>query len=176
MRCRRWGTLPPLSLEARHEGLSVLSNRSCSSAAFCCRPYTWFSPVRSHMGRRYASWLNAVNPLCRGWLLGRRVLSIRGGISVAARWPYGRDLGGHARHCVGSCSLLCCHYGCELELPLCPPYRIFDRDYSVFDRGGMAFGEASLKPFVRVCSSPPGEARPYSAFWRFLPHCCRIVG
>ena len=37
-------------LEARHEGFSVLSNRSCSSAAFCCRTYTWFSPVRSHMG------------------------------------------------------------------------------------------------------------------------------
>jgi len=44
------GTLPPLSLEARRESFSVLSNRSCSSAAFCCRTYTWFSPVRSHMG------------------------------------------------------------------------------------------------------------------------------
>ena len=85
--------------------------------------------------------------------LGRRVLSIRGGISVAARWPSGRDFGGHARHCVGSRSLLCRHHGCELEIPLYPPYRFFNRDYSVFDCGGMAFSEANLKPFVRVCSS-----------------------
>ena len=32
----------------------------------------------------------------------------------------------------------------------------------------------SLKPFVRVCPSPPGERRPYSAFWRFRSHCWRI--
>ena len=44
------GTLRPLFLEARHEGLSVLSNRRCSSAVFCCRTYTWFSPVRSQLG------------------------------------------------------------------------------------------------------------------------------
>src|SRR5207302_10926905 len=36
-------------------------------------------------------------------------------------------------------------------------YRFFNRDYSVFDCGGMAFSEANLKPFVRVCSSLPGE-------------------
>ena len=39
----------------------------------------------------------------------------------------------------------------------------------------MAFSEANLKPFVRVCSSLPGEPHPYSAFWRFRSHCWRIV-
>ena len=94
-----------------------------------------------------------LGPLCRGWILGRRVLSIRGGISVAARWPFGRDFGGHARHCVGSRSLLCRHHGCVLEIPLHPPYCFFNRDYSVLECGRMAFSEANLKPFVRVCSS-----------------------
>lgn len=65
----------------------------------------------------------------------------------------GRDFGGHARHCVGSRSLLCRHHGCELEIPLYPSYRFFNRDYSVFDCGGLAFSEANLKAFVRVCSS-----------------------
>src|ERR1017187_6644169 len=50
MRGGHCGTLPPLSLEAFHEGFSAFSNRSGSSAAFCCRTYTWFSSVRSHMG------------------------------------------------------------------------------------------------------------------------------
>jgi hypothetical protein len=50
VRAEHSGTLQPLSLEARHEGLSVLSNRRCASAVFCGRTYTWFSPVRSHMG------------------------------------------------------------------------------------------------------------------------------
>ncbi|MBZ5625572.1 MAG: hypothetical protein LAQ69_43780, partial [Acidobacteriia bacterium] len=54
-------------------------------------------------------------------------------------------------------SLLCSHHSCELEIPLYPPYRFFNRDYIVFDCGGMAFSEANLKPFVRVCSSLPGE-------------------
>ena len=39
----------------------------------------------------------------------------------------------------------------------------------------MAFSEANLKPFVRVCSSLPGEPHPYSAFWRFRSHCWRIL-
>src|ERR1017187_4690154 len=63
MRGRHCGKLPPLSLEAGHEGFAVLSNRSYSSAAFCRRTYTWFSPVRSHMGSWCTSWLNAVNSL-----------------------------------------------------------------------------------------------------------------
>jgi hypothetical protein len=78
---------------------------------------------------------------------------------VAARWPSGRDFGGHARHCVGSCSLLCRHHGCELEIPLHPPFSFFNRDYSVFDGGGMAFSEGNLKPFVRL--SWVGTARMF---------------
>ena len=50
LRAGHTGTLPPLSLEARREGFSVLSNRSFSSAAFCYRTHTWVSPVRSQMG------------------------------------------------------------------------------------------------------------------------------
>src|SRR5882672_7156470 len=49
-----------ISLEASHEGFSVLSDCGRASAAFCRRTYTWFSPVRARMGSRYASWLNAV--------------------------------------------------------------------------------------------------------------------
>jgi hypothetical protein len=66
-------------------------------------------------------------------------------------WPSGRDFGGHAPHRVGSRSLLCRHHGRELELSLCSAYRFFHRDHSVFGRRGMAFGEASLNPFVSAC-------------------------
>jgi hypothetical protein len=40
----------------------------------------------------------------------------------------------------------------------------------------MAFSEANLKPFVRVCSSLTREPHPYSAFWRFRSHFWRIFG
>jgi hypothetical protein len=86
------------------------------------------------------------------WILGRLVLSLRGGVRVAAGWPGGRDVGGHARHGVGSRSLLCRHHGCELEVPLYPPYRFFNLDYSVPNCGGMVFSEANLKPIVRIAS------------------------
>jgi hypothetical protein len=78
----------------------------------------------------------------------RRVLSILGDISVAARWPSGRDFGAPARHCVGTRPLLCCHHGCKLEIPLYPAYRFLNPDYSVFGCGGMAFSEANLRPLV----------------------------
>jgi hypothetical protein len=58
-------------------------------------------------------------------------------------------LAAHACYCVGSRSLLCRHHSCELAVPFCPAYRFFNRDYSVFGRGGMAFSEAGLKPFIR---------------------------
>src|SRR5579864_4524351 len=59
----RCGTLPPLSSEARHEGVFVLSNLSCPSAAFCGWAYARFSTVRSRMGSGCTSWLNAVHSL-----------------------------------------------------------------------------------------------------------------
>jgi hypothetical protein len=72
---------------------------------------------------------------------------------MAARWPFGKDFGIYARDGVGSCSLLCRHQGCELEMRLYHPYPFFNCDYRVSDCGSMAFSEANLKPFVRVCSS-----------------------
>jgi integrase len=48
---------------ARYESVYLLSSRCCSSAAFCCRTHAWVSPVRSQMGRRRASWLNALDSL-----------------------------------------------------------------------------------------------------------------
>jgi hypothetical protein len=53
--------------------------------------------------------------------------------------------------------LLCRHHGCELEIPLYPPYRFLSGDYGVFDCGSMAFSAANLKPLVRVRSGLPGE-------------------
>ena len=46
------------------------------------------------------------------------VLSIRGDIGMAARWPSGSDSGAHAWHCLGVRPLLCRHHGSELEIPL----------------------------------------------------------
>ena len=40
--------------------------------------------------------------------------------------------------------LLCCYHGCQLDIPLYPPYRFFARDYSVFDFGCMAFIEVGF--------------------------------
>jgi hypothetical protein len=82
---------------------------------------------------------------CCGWILCGSILFFRGDISVATRWPSGRDFSAHARHRVGLRCLLCRHYACELEVPLYPPYRFFNRYYTVFDFGSMAFGEANLK-------------------------------
>jgi hypothetical protein len=45
---------------------------------------------------------------------------------------------------VGFRSLLCRHHGSELEIPLYPPYRFFNRDYSVFDCGGVALSQDKL--------------------------------
>ena len=67
---------------------------------------------------------------------------------MATRWPSSRDLGAHAQHRVGVRSLLCRHHGYKLEIPLHPSYRLFRRDHGLFDCGGMAFHEASLKPLV----------------------------
>jgi len=118
-----------------------------------------------------------LGPLCRGWILSRRVLSIRGGISVAA--------GGLPQRLWRSCASLCgsrsllAAIRCELEIPLYPPHRFFNRDYSVFDCGSM-FSEANLKPFVRVCSSLPGEpprsqlsggSGPIAGYPEVIPGC-----
>ena len=114
-------------------------------------------------------------PLRRGGVLGRGILSVRGGISVAVRRPSGRDFGNHARDRVGSRPLFCRHHVSELEVPLSSPCRLFNGDYSVFNCGGVAVSENKLKLFVRVRrnrsgkSSPPSDCR-YSTSLGECPH------
>jgi hypothetical protein len=79
-------------------------------------------------------------------------------VALAARSTSDRALA--AMRVTVSAFALCCHYGCELQIPIDPPYRFFNRDYSVFDCGGTAFNEGGLKPLVRVCYSVPGELQP----------------
>ena len=70
---------------------------------------------------------------------------------MAARRSSGSDFSAHARHCVGVRPLLCRHYGCELEIPLCPAHRFFIRNYDMFDCGGMAFSKAGFHaPIAKV--------------------------
>jgi len=63
---------------------------------------------------------------------------------MAARWTSGNDSGANAQHCVGVRPLLCRHHGCELEIPLYHTHRFLNRDYIMFDCGGMAFSEAGF--------------------------------
>ena len=58
----------------------------------------------------------------------------------------------HASHRVGFRSLFCRDHGCKLEIPLYPPDRFLIGNYSVFDRGSMAFSAANLKLLVCVGS------------------------
>jgi hypothetical protein len=69
---------------------------------------------------------------------------------VAARRASRRDSGGHAPYRVGSRSFFCRHHDSELDIPLYHPDRIFNRDYGVFNRGGVALSENELKLFVSV--------------------------
>jgi hypothetical protein len=71
---------------------------------------------------------------------------------------------------VGSRSLLCRHRDCELEIPLYPPYRFFNRDYRVFGCGGMAFSEANLKSFALVPACLMSRTRT-QPFWRLRSYC-----
>jgi hypothetical protein len=91
-----------------------------------------------------------IGPLCGGRILCRRVLSIRGEIGMAARWPSGSDFGAHARHCVGVRPLLCRHHGFELEIPLYHTHRFLNPDYIMFDCGGMAFSEADFHASIAI--------------------------
>src|SRR6266404_1259801 len=94
-----------------------------------------------------------VDTLLGGRILCRRALSIRGDIGMAARRPSGSDFGAHARHCVGVRSLFCRHHSCELEIPFCHTHRFLDRDYIMFDCGGMAFSEADFHASVAIVRS-----------------------
>jgi len=85
-----------------------------------------------------------------GRILYRRILSIRGDIGVAARWPSGSNFGAHARHCVGVRLLLCHHHGCELDLSFCHTDRFLNRDHIMFDCGSMAFNEAGFHASITI--------------------------
>ena len=63
------------------------------------------------------------------------------GIGVAARPPAARIFGAHARHGVGVRPLLCRHHGFELEILFCYSHRFLNRNYIMFDCGGMACNE-----------------------------------
>ena len=53
-------------------------------------------------------------------------------------------LGAHARSSVGACHLLCRRDNFELEILLYRACRICNRDYDVFDCGGVALSEDRL--------------------------------
>ena len=85
-------------------------------------------------------------------------LSIRSGISVAAGRPSGRNFGGHARHSMGACPLLCRRDDFELDILLHLTYHFLNPDYCVFDCCGMALREANLrKPFCHGDHRAHGE-------------------
>jgi len=99
---------------------------------------------------------HVLGPLRGGRILCRRALSIRGDIGMAARRPSSSDFGAHARHCVGVRALFCRHHSCELEIPFCHTHRFLNRDYIMFDCGGMAFSETDFHASVAIARS---EAR-----------------
>jgi hypothetical protein len=63
--------------------------------------------------------------------------------------------------------LLCRHHRCELEIPLYRAHRFLNRDYFMFDCGGMAFSEAgfyaSIAIVERIQTAPLPE-------WRWLSY------
>ncbi len=82
-------------------------------------------------------------------------------LGAVLAWQLGglppESLSRHAHHCVGVRPLLCRHHGFELEILFYYSHRFLNRDYLMFDCSGMALSEGNLKPFVRICSSLPGD-------------------
>ena len=167
MRAEHGATLQRLCLEARYEGIYVLSNRRCSSAVFCRRTVhsVFASPIPPGELIRFLAQCSRFSfREVQGFSRTDWDLFVAAGFSVGVfflfaailawqlRWPSGSDFSAHARHCVGVRPLLCRHHGCELEIPLYPPYRFLTGDYGVFDCRGMAFRAANLK-LIRMCSS-----------------------
>ena len=91
-----------------------------------------------------------LGPLSSGWILRRRVLSIRSDFGVAAGRPSGSKLGAHARHFVGIRPLLCRHHRRQLEVPLHLTHRILNRDHTLFGCGSMAFSKAGHDRSVAI--------------------------
>jgi hypothetical protein len=57
--------------------------------------------------------------------------------------------------------LLCRHHGGELEIPLYPAHRFLNRDYNLFDCGGMASSEAGFQVSIAIVM-PVEKRRPGS--------------
>ena len=96
-------------------------------------------------------------------------LCIRGDIGMAAGWPSGCDFGAHAWHGVGVRPFLCGHHGCELEIPLYSTHRFHNRDYLMFDCGGMAFSEAGFHASVAIVTVRGFKLHHYRKFARLVP-------
>src|SRR5258705_2683523 len=77
---------------------------------------------------------------------------------MAARWPSGSDFGAYGAQCVGFRYLFCRHHSCELEIPFCHTHRFLNRDYIMFDCGGMAFSETDFHASVAIVRSEVSTA------------------
>ena len=109
------GTLPPFSLEARHEGFSILSNRSCSLLLFAVGHTLGFRQSDPTWGvDTLLGSMRSIHFDVQGFSRTYWDLFVAAGFSVgvfylfaavlvvAARWSCGRDFGGLAPHSVGS--------------------------------------------------------------------------
>jgi hypothetical protein len=84
----------------------------------------------------------------RAFFLG--VSFVRRGISMAAGGTSARDFGARAQHCVGARQLLYRNHSFELEIRLHHSHRFLNSDYSVFDCGSVALGEAGIWVTIEV--------------------------
>lgn len=78
---------------------------------------------------------------------------------MAARRPSAGVFGGHARDCMGLRPLLCRCHCFELEILFYYSHRFLNRDYSMFDCGGMAFSEAGFHAFIEIVRHLSGSGR-----------------
>lgn len=69
---------------------------------------------------------------------------------MAAGGTSGRDFGTRAQHGVGARHLLCRNHSFELEIRLYHPHCFLNPDYSVFDCGRVALGEAEVRVTIEV--------------------------
>jgi hypothetical protein len=92
---------------------------------------------------------------------------------VAAGGPCARDFGARARPCVGACHLLCGRDNFELEILLYRACRICNRDYGVFDCGGVALSEDRLNLDRESDRSDLGRIAGQPEVIRFNGHAAR---
>jgi hypothetical protein len=97
--------------------------------------------------------MRSIHLTCRGSTGRIGHLFVAAGLSVGVFYLFAAILAWQLGHLptetlaltrLGVRPLLCCYHGCQLDIPLYPPYRFFARDYSVFDFGCMAFIEVGF--------------------------------